>query len=545
MSNGVRSFPDSLVAEYTASGAWGTETVSELVRQLCRSGRGDRPAYIAGQQQLTWHEYDQTAGAAAAALAGVGLPAHGLVGVFLPDLPITHVLYLALEKAGLTAVGIGPRSGMHEMLHLLRTSGATALITLATFRDDDQRELFRALAAELPGLRHHIVLTSLEPLVMEMDGTPLTLSDSAQWAGEGLGPNDLFMINATSGTTGLPKCVQHTQNRWLYFARHAVRAGELTDADVVMGVLPAPFGFGLWSAHFLPPVLGIPVVLMDQWDAHEALAQMRRHRVTVFIGVTTQLMMLLDLLEAGEPPPPELRVIFTGGEAVPYERTTRFEKLTGARVLQFYGSNESGALSCTTMRDDESHRLRTAGRIIDDMQVQLIDPDTGAVLDEPGQVGQPTCYGPLMSPGYFNDAKANATLFDGRGHMRMGDLATISADGYLTVVGRVADIIIRGGMNVSASEVEAGVLSHPAVDLVAVVGAPHETFGEQICAFVQLRSGEHLELDELRAHLDRRGMAKYSWPEQLRILDAMPRNAGEKIAKDVLRRLAAEQGVRD
>jgi non-ribosomal peptide synthetase component E (peptide arylation enzyme) len=197
------------------------------------------------------------------------------------------------------------------------------------------------------------------------------------------------------------------------------------------------------------------------------------------------------------------------------------------------------------MRDDESHRLRTAGRIIDDMQVQLIDPDTGAVLGEPGQVGQPTCYGPLMSPGYFNDAKANATLFDGRGHMRMGDLATISADGYLTVVGRVADIIIRGGMNVSASEVEAGVLSHPAVDLVAVVGAPHETFGEQICAFVQLRSGAHLELEELRAHLKGRGMAKYSWPEQLRILDALPRNAGEKIAKDVLRRLAAEEGIRD
>ena len=537
MSTGAKSFPDSLVAQYTATGAWGTDTVSRLVRGLCSNGRGSRPAYIAGDQLLTWDDYERVAGSAAAGLAGAGLPAGGLVGVFLPDLPITHVIYLALEKAGLTVVGIGPRSGRHEILHLLRTSGATALITLPSFRDNDQRELFRSLAAELPELRHHIVLTRLEPLAMELDGTRLDLPAAMPLPGEGLGPNDLFMVNATSGTTGLPKCVQHTQNRWLNFARHAVRAGELTEDDVVMGVLPAPFGFGLWSAHFLPPVLGVPVVLMDRWDTHDALTQMRRHGVTVFIGVTTQLMMLLDLLEAGELPPPELRVVFTGGEAVPYERTARFEKLTGARVLQFYGSNESGALSCTTMADDESHRLRTAGHVIEDMQVELIDPVTGAVLLEPGQVGQPTCHGPLMSPGYFNDDAANATLFDGRGHMRMGDLATISADGYLTVVGRVADIIIRGGMNISASEVEAGVLSHPAVDLVAVVGVPHDTFGEQVCAFVQLRSGYTLGLEELRVHLDRRGMAKYSWPEQLRILDAMPRNAGEKIAKDVLRRM--------
>jgi acyl-CoA synthetase len=304
-----------------------------------------------------------------------------------------------------------------------------------------------------------------------------------------------------------------------------------------MSALPSPFGFGLWSAHFLPVLLAAPTLLLPRWDADEALALMNRHQVTVFAGVTTQLMMLLDRIEAGVSAPAGLRAVFTGGESVPFERAKRFEELTGAAVLQFYGSNESGALSCTTVRDDQERRLRSAGRILPEMHVELVDPETGRAVTDAGQLGQPTCWGPLMTPGYLSDEHANTLLFDERGRVRMPDLATLSTDGYLTVAGRVADIIIRGGMNISAAEVEEALLGHPVVELAAVVAAPHPTFGEQVAAFVQLRRGTTLTLPELQEHLAQQGMAKHTWPEQLYVLDTMPRNTGEKIAKGELREM--------
>jgi acyl-CoA synthetase len=538
----ITPYPADLVREFTANGWWATRSLSEDVRALAAGAAADSPAYLCAEGTLSWRDYDAAADGLAAVLRGLGLPEAEFVGVYLADSPLTHVAYLAVERAGLTIVGIGPRSGRHEIAHLLATTGAPVLLTTARVGDVDARELVVSVRDELPALRTHLVTdlaatngrcreltASVEPPVAAT--TPIGVAPAR-------GPNDVFMVNATSGTTGRPKCVQHSQNRWRRFAQHAVTAAELrVGEEVLFSALPSPFGFGLWSAHFLPVQLAVPSLLLHRWDAAVALELMTRHGVTMFAGVTTQLMMLLDRLEAGAQAPPRLRAVFTGGEPVPYERAQRFEELTGAVVLQFYGSNESGALSCTTVHDDVEHRLRTAGRILPEMHVALADPDTGAAIDEPGHTGQPTCWGPLMSSGYLADEAANAALFDAEHRMRMPDLATLSADGYLTVSGRVADIIIRGGMNISATEVEEALLAHPSVELAAVIGAPHPTFGEQVAAFVQLRPGSSLTIADVQAHFAARGRAKHTWPEQLHVLDEMPRNTGEKIAKGSLRAL--------
>lgn len=531
----AQGFPESLVEEFTAAGYWGREALAAFVRRRAEAA-GASTAYREGRRRLTWRGYDRWSTRLAAGFRDAGLPRGAPVGVFLPDVPAIHALYLALEKAGCTAVGIGPRSGRHEVEHLLRVTGAPALVTAPRLLGEDAASLVGDLRAVLPSLRHHYTLDADDEDGIALDGERISLDAEPGAPADGLGPNDVFLVNATSGTTGLPKCVLHTQNRWLRFARHAVEAAAMTADDVIMSALPTPFGFGLWTAHFLPAVLGIPAVLMERWDPAEALAALQEHDVSVFAGVTTQLVMLLEVLERERVDLPRLRVVFTGGEAVPYERARRFEELTGSRVLQFYGSNESGALSRTSLADDEHHRLRTAGRVLPEMHVELEDPATGEPVREPGRPGRPTCRGPLMSPGYLGDRDADAELFDGRGRMRMADLATISEDGYLTVVGRVADLIIRGGMNVSAVEVEAAVASHPAVELAAVVGVPDPTFGERVCAFVVLRPGASLDLDGLRAHLQARGMARHTWPERLEVLDAMPISTGEKIAKAELKR---------
>jgi acyl-CoA synthetase len=243
-----------------------------------------------------------------------------------------------------------------------------------------------------------------------------------------------------------------------------------------------------------------------------------------------------------------LRVLFTGGEAVPAERAARFEAATGARVLQFYGSNETGALSRTTLDDPPELRHRTAGHVIPEMQVRLFDDD-GRDVTASGR-GQAGCRGPATSRGYWNDPEANRRLYTEGGWMLTGDVAELDAAGVLRVVGRKADFIIRGGKNVSAAEVEAEVATHPAVALAAAVAMPDPVFGERVCVYVEPRPGRTLTLEELGAHLAAREVGRESHPERLVLLPELPRASGGKIAKgalreDIRRRLAEEEAAAD
>jgi len=261
--------------------------------------------------------------------------------------------------------------------------------------------------------------------------------------------------------------------------------------------------------------------------------------VTVLACVSTQFILMLEEQAARPRDLGSLRSMFTGGEAVPYERAAEFEERTGAMVLQFYGSNETGALSRTTTRDTRERRLRTAGAVIADMHVRMFD-ESGVDITGSGRPGIPGCRGPATCIGYWDDETANASLFTDDGWMLMGDIVEIDDEGYLRVVGRVSDFIIRGGKNISAPAVEEEVGTHPGVAMVAVVGVPDAVFGERVCAVVEVRSGwEALQLADVTGHLAARGVTKEWWPERLVVVDALPRSSGGKVAKGELRRLVA------
>jgi acyl-CoA synthetase len=318
----------------------------------------------------------------------------------------------------------------------------------------------------------------------------------------------------------------------------------MTTDDVFLSAIPAPFGFGLWTSHVTPAVLGAPTVVRERFDADEVIRAIERERVTVLACVSTQFLMMLKSPIVEQHDLSSLRCMFTGGEAVPEERAARFEDVTGARVLQFYGSNETGALSRTTMRDDRPHRLQTAGRLIADMHVRLLD-DAGNDITEPDTPGHPVCKGPATCLGYLDDDRANEELFTNDGWMRIGDLCTVDADGYLRVVGRTSDIIIRGGKNISAPAVEAEVAQHPDVALAAAVAMPDEVFGERVCVYAELERGTDLDLDALVTFLRDRGISPEWFPERLVVVDALPRASGGKVAKgelraDIRRRLGVE-----
>ena len=244
--------------------------------------------------------------------------------------------------------------------------------------------------------------------------------------------------------------------------------------------------------------------------------------------MSTQFIMLLNAQAEKQRDLSSLRAMFTGGEAVPYERAAEFEETTGAKVLQFNGSNETGALSYTTSTDTRDHRLRTAGRVIEDMKVRLFDPATGADITGQECRGQPGCLGPTLALGYWGDEAANQQLFTADGWMLMGDIVEIDADGYLTVVGRTSDFIIRGGKNISAPAVEDEVGSHPAVAMVAAVAMPDDVFGERVCVYVVPRRDATVTLEDLRDHLSARGVSKEWWPERLEVVDDLPRSSGAR-----------------
>jgi len=266
----------------------------------------------------------------------------------------------------------------------------------------------------------------------------------------------------------------------------------------------------------------------------------------VLAAVSTQFVMLLNAASLAQRDLTSLRVMFTGGEMVPYHRAAEFEERTGCRVLQFYGSNETGALSNTNLEDSREHRLRTAGRIIPEMHVRLFDED-GADVTATGGPGIAACKGAVTCLGYYDDPEANAKLYTPDGWMLTGDFCTIDADGYLTVAGRASDFIIRGGKNISAAVVEDEVSTHPAVAMAAAVAMPDPVFGERVCAYVEQHDRTApLELDALREHLAGRGVGKELWPERIVVVDAIPRSSGGKVAKgdlraDIRRRLADEE----
>jgi acyl-CoA synthetase len=540
------------VSTYLETGLWGESSIADLVAGWAGS-KPDALAFADEFDRVTWREYDEESTRLAGVLIGAGVAAGSRIAVLLPDSAAVHIAWVGAEKAGLVVVGIGPRAGDREVRHLLDKAAVDVVLSGPEVAGTPSEDFVASVVADRPHVRHlRIDDLAARPWRVSSAGQELAGADPdelrTQWSERRIGPSDLFMLNSTSGTTGLPKCVTHTQNRWMYFHQLAQAAGELNGSDVFCSAIPSPFGFGLWTAHVSPTVLGAPTHLMQRFSASRLVETLSQERVTVLAAVSTQFIMMLDSPALAAADLSALRVLFTGGEAVPYERAAEFERRTGARLLQFYGSNETGALSRTTMTDTLDQRLHTAGRVIPDMQVRLIDEASGEVTTT-GR-GQATCRGPAACEGYYDDDEANRLLYTDDGWMLTGDVVEIDQDGYLAVVGRISDIIIRGGKNISAPAVEAEVATHPAVAMAAAVSMPDPVFGERVCIYVQTHPGQTVTLEEIVDHLRARGVSREWYPERLELLDTLPSASGGKVAKaelraDIRRKLAEGQSTRE
>jgi acyl-CoA synthetase len=519
---GSPAFTDEESARYRAAGWWSDLTLSHAVTRNAEQSP-DRLAYIDHHgSSLTWRAFDHAATTLAEQLSGAGIARGDRVAVWHGDSAAIHALFVAVERCGAIVVGVGARAGTREVAAIMHSSQPKMLVSDGPRVDD----AIRAAAAAARSVPVVVLTQGGGGLRLDLEAAPTALR-----AGHPLGSDDVFLINSTSGTTGLPKCVVHTQNRWYYFHQKAVANGHLTSDDIVLPVIPMPFGFGIWTSHTTPIFLGATAVILDRFSARATCEAIAEHRVTVLCCVSTQLTMLIADSAFQECDLSSLRVVFTGGEALPYRPAAEFEKLTGAKILQFYGSNETGLLSATTLHDSQARRLRTGGRIVPEMSVRLFDGDRD--VSDVGR-GQPACRGPATSLGYLGGTDHDK-LFTRDGWMRMGDICEIDAEGYLSVTGRTSDFILRGGKNISAAQVEDAATAHPAIAVAAAVAMPDPVFGEKVCLYTELVDSQSIELASLVEYLLAAGVSKELLPERLIVVDELPRSSGGKIAKGRLR----------
>jgi acyl-CoA synthetase len=541
----LRPDPET-AARYKALGWWMDESLGEVVRRHAKSNP-DGLAFVTLEERLTWAGYDAAADRLAGLLVGLGLAAGDRVALQLPDRPLVHVGFLGCERAGLVVVGIGARGGRSEVAHLLTRAASTTLL-IEDAPGLDLTELVADLLARGAGLTHIVAVRAdgaATVYAVQASGgvaeVEVASAPDDEVRARALGPDDLFALNSTSGTTGLPKCVTQFQNRWVAFHHLAVASGRLTGDDIYASMVPAPFGFGLWTSHFTPTLLGATCAILPRFRPADAIELLAREKVTVLACVSTQFLMMLDSPKLDEVEL-SLRAMYTGGERVPEARARIWEERTGGIVLQFFGSNETGAFTCTTLEDPADKRFTTAGKIIPDLHVRLFD-ENGGDITATGGPGQPGGSGPTLSMGYWDDEGANDQLYTREGWMLMGDLVTIDDEGYLSVVGRTSDFIIRGGKNISAAQVEELVGSDSAVAVAAVVAVPDDIFGERVCVLVEpsgLPGAGKLDLARINADLAAAGTSKEILPEYLVVLESLPRSSGAKVAKGDLRKLAAE-----
>ena len=523
------------------TGWWGDASLDDYWALAVRAAPDADAVVDARGTRLTYAEVDDRAARIAAWLRASGVGPGDVVSVQLPGWAEAVCVNAACLRIGAVVNPLLTAYREAELRDALHRCRSRALIVPTRFRGADHEPLAAALAAELEHLvavavvphngRPATLLPDLAALVAAHDPLP----DDARTPGRG---EDVAAVLFTSGS--------ETQAKGVLLSHDNVLSGERAFA-AVLGVgptdrvfVPAPPGHATGYLHglTLPYLTGAAALLLDVPTGPASLAMIRAERATCGTAAASVVSCLLDACPPGEPLAPGLRFLGCGGSPVPRSLARRALDL-GVRLLSVYGSTESAPHALTTPADDLERVLTTDGRPVPGVEVRVVDPVTRAPLGV-GEVGEAASRGPQVFRGYLGEPALTAEVLDADGWYYSGDLAVLDADGYLRVVGRRKDVIIRGGENISAAEVELVLRERPEVRDTAVVAVPDRRLGEAVCAFLVLVPGTTApDLEALREQFLARGLAKYKIPARVEVLDALPLSPAGKVRKDVLRDRAA------
>jgi acyl-CoA synthetase len=539
----LRPVPAYLSERYLAEGAWDDRSLGQflsdaLLEDPTRRFRIWSPTHP--HLGTVGAVYDESL-RVAAGLRALGLGPGDVVAFQLPNWVEAAVTFYACAMLGVTLVPIVHFYGPKEVGFILRQSRARALITVSRIGQRDYLADLATVRDGLPDLEYVVIVGDTEGDDGRAAGD-LSFGD-LRGAGKiegpvAVDPDGPALIAYTSGTTADPKGVVHTHRTLGCEVRQLSSHQALRDRPNLVGA-PVGHAIGMLGGLLCPLVGGRPIYMIDGWDPPTVLDAMVEEQISSGSGSTYFFTSLLDCPGYGPEHVELMRHIGLGGSPIPNAVAERADEL-GISLVRSYGCTEHPSVTGSQHTDPKEKRIHTDGCPLEWVEVRTVDEQGHDV--EVGAPGEILTRGPDRFAGYTDPTLTDVAI-DADGWFCTGDVGVLDAEGYLTITDRVKDIIIRGGENVSAAEVEQLLAHMPGVAEVAVVAAPDERLGEHGCAFFRMQPGnDPPDLDSVRAHLAAAGLARQKWPEELRVVDELPRTASGKVQKFVLReRLRAGQ----
>jgi cyclohexanecarboxylate-CoA ligase len=527
-------YTEAEISAYYEAGFWQPTSFSSVLADRAAT-QGEDVFVFDSTTSVTYAAMHERALRLAVGLKRAGLGAGDRIAVQLPNWTEFPVIAAAANRIGAVLVPIMPIYRGDEVGFVLRHSGAKAVITCGEFRGFDHRAMMQGLLAEAPEVQGLYVArgTDADRLgALEVEGD---LAALAAEAGPDSSPDDPFLIVYTSGTTSRPKGCFHTFNTIRASAAAIRESLDYQRDDVQFGPSPITHSTGLVTSVLLPLLVGASSYLMEVFEPDEALRRIEQHRLTAAVTATPFLQMLMQAYDPERHDASSLRLWVCAGSPIPGSVVERSRTLfAGCRTLSLYGRSENFLTTMCTIRDAQDRSVTSDGAAVAGAEVKVVGADGYEVPR--GEEGDIAYRGPSHMIEYFHDDAETDLLFTPEGFSRSGDLGRMDADGYVRVTGRLKDIVIRGGMNISARELEEHLMGHPAIANVAVVGMPDERLGEKVCVYVVSAPGaQPLTLPDVTAYLREHQVATQKLPERLEVVPELPMTATGKIQKHLLR----------
>jgi fatty-acyl-CoA synthase len=510
-------------------------------------------------RRWTYRQLDADTDALARGLLAAGMQAGDRVGIWAPNCAEWVLLQFATAKVGVILVNINPAYRSSELAYALRQSGVRLLVSAENFKSSDYRAMIGEVRGGLPALERVIFLgtaewdalldpahgagsSSTDPRGDDPPGTPRGGASSAKTPdalaarAADLAFDDPINIQYTSGTTGFPKGATLSHHNILNNGFFIGEMCRYTEQDRIC--IPVPFYhcFGMVLGNLAAVTHGACIVIpAPGFDPAATLRATADERCTSLYGVPTMFIAELGLPDFADYDLSALRTGIMAGSPCPVEVMKRVvSEMHMAEVTIAYGMTETSPVSCQTRPDDDmARRVSTVGRVHPHVEVKVVDSGSGLVVPR-GEPGELCTRGYCVMLGYWDEPEKTAEAIDPARWMHTGDLAVMDDEGYLNIVGRIKDMVIRGGENVYPREVEEFLYTHPAIEDVQVIGVPDEKYGEELCAWVKLRPDAELTPDDLRAYCSGK-IAHYKVPRYVRFTQEFPMTVTGKVQKFKMR----------
>jgi fatty-acyl-CoA synthase len=514
------------------------ETIgANLERVAARWGERDALVDVAQGIRLPYGEFNAAVDALAHSFLALDLAIGDRVGIWAPNCTEWVLVQYATAKIGAILVTVNPAYRTAELAYALERSGCRVLIAAETFKGADYRAMVEEVRQGLPDLERVVYLHSTEWDEFVAAGIGIGDAPLRERAAR-LDPGDPVNIQYTSGTTGFPKGVTLSHRNLLNNAFQVGERCRYTERDRICVPVPLYHCFGMVLGCLAATTHGSAIVLPGPaYDAETVLTAVANERCTSLYGVPT---MFIDMLERQTKLDADVSTLRTGimaGAPCPIDVMKRVvAELSMPEVTICYGMTETSPVSTQTLPDDDvDHRVATVGAVHPHVELKIVSPETGATVDRK-EIGEICTRGYLVMQGYWADPEATDAVIDADGWMHSGDLGTMTEDGYVTIEGRIKDMVIRGGENLYPREVEEFLMTHPDVVNAQVVGVPDTRLGEELLAWILVHPDAELDEDTMRTYCRGR-IAHFKVPRYFAFVDTFPMTVTGKVQKYKLREM--------